>query len=294
MFWEAIAANQVRTVILVLLIFALVTAVAWAIGYLIYGGSSPGIVLFALIFALITTIGTWYNSDRMVIGMSGAHPITREEQPYLWDIVEGLSLAAQLPMPKPYLLESEAMNAFATGRDPQHAAVVVTTGILRVLNREEIEGVLAHELSHVGNHDTLVMAIATVLAAAIGMVGGMTRYGLWFGGGRRRDDRGSNPILAIMAILLLLLAPILATLLRLAVSRQREYLADATGAKLTRNPHALASALAKISGNPNVLEHASPALASMMIVNPLAGLNVQDLLSTHPPIEDRIRRLESM
>ena len=247
-----------------------------------FGGINGALVAFAVAAGM--NFFSYFYSDKLVLRMYNARPITREELPRIYEVVERLTGRAGLPMPKIYLLPTESPNAFATGRNPQHASVAVTHGILRLLNDEELEGVLAHELAHVQNRDILTSSIAATLAGAITM---LSRFAFWFGGGRRRNDGG------IGAILMLLLAPLAAMLIQLWVSRTREYEADATGAHLTGNPYALASALEKISATSRQLPmQASPSSAHLFIVQPLlSGETFASLFSPHPPIQKRIERL---
>ena len=256
-------------------------------------GGRQGMVV-AFFFALAMNFFSYWFSDKIVLRMYGARPITEAEAPRLHGIVRQLALRAQIPMPPVYLIENDTPNAFATGRSPEHAAVAVTEGILRILNDEELEGVLAHELSHVKNRDVLISTIAATLAGAITMLAHMGQYAAMFGGGRRDGDEegGGNPIvLLIMAIV----APIAAMLVQLAVSRSREYQADATGAALAGRPWGLASALEKLQVAQQVAPmDANPATAHLFIVNPLSGRSLMNLFSTHPPLEDRIARLRAM
>ena len=256
-------------------------------------GGRQGMVI-AFFFALAMNFFSYWFSDKIVLRMYGARPITEAEAPRLHGIVRQLALRAQIPMPPVYLIGSDTPNAFATGRSPEHAAVAVTEGILRILNDEELEGVLAHELSHVKNRDVLISTIAATLAGAITMLAHMGQYAAMFGGARRDGDEegGGNPIvLLIMAIV----APIAAMLVQLAVSRSREYQADATGAALAGRPWGLASALEKLQVAQQVAPmDANPATAHLFIVNPLSGRSLMNLFSTHPPLEDRIARLRAM
>jgi len=241
----------------------------------------------ALIFAAIMNFGSYFFSDKIALAMYRAQPVTREQLPRAYAIVERLAQKMGIPMPKIYVIPTESPNAFATGRNPQHASVAVTEGILNLLNDEELEGVLAHELGHVRNRDILISSIAATLAGAITF---LARMGFWFGGmGDREDRRGGGA----MGLLMLILAPIAATLIQLAVSRSREYEADATGAHLTGNPYALASALAKLDAySKRVPMMASPSTAHLFIVAPkLLGVDFASLFSTHPPIAKRIERL---
>ena len=250
-------------------------------------------MLMALIFAGLMNFVAFFFSDKIVLAQFGARPVDREQAPQLHAIVERLAMKAEIPMPRLYVIPSPALNAFATGRSPKHAAVAATEGILRGMNRDELEGVLAHELSHVLNRDVLISTVAATLAGAIGMLASMARWGLMFGGGRRDDDHeGGNPLAGLVA---LIVAPIAAALIQMAVSRSREYSADATGAKLVGHPYGLANALKKLqAAAEQVPLHASPATAHLFIVNPLSGRSLMNLFSTHPPLEKRIERLLSM
>jgi heat shock protein HtpX len=257
-------------------------------------GGSTG-VKWAFVIAAIMNLGSYWFSDKIVLRMYNAQPIEESAAPELYQIVRGLAQRAGVPMPRIYRIPTDSPNAFATGRNPQHAVVAVTDGILRLLDRDELEGVLAHELGHVFNRDILISSIAATLAGAIVMLARMAQWGAifgGFGGGRDdREDRGNAFALLFMAIL----APIAAALIQLAVSRSREYGADESGAKLCGKPWALASALEKLAIQSGRLPlPASPQTAHLFIVNPLSGQFLQNLFSTHPPIEERIARLRSM
>ncbi len=268
------------------LLLAALTGFFLVVGYLL--GGQTGLLL-ALVVALGMNLFAYWNSDKMVLRMSNAHEVGPNEAPELYSIVQELTQRAGLPMPRLYLIDEEQPNAFATGRDPEHAAVAVTTGLLRQLSREEITGVLAHELSHVRHRDTLTMTIAATLAGAIGM---LASFGGLMGGGR---DGNRNPIVAIAAMIL---APLAASLVQMAISRGREYEADRMGAEITGQPLWLASALAKLHAGtqqiPNRVAEAHPATAHLYIANPLSAGGLRGLFSTHPPMEERIARLEAM
>jgi heat shock protein HtpX len=250
-------------------------------------------VQIALIFAVAMNFFSYWFSDKMVLAAYGAKPIDASSAPEVFAIVQELALQAHIPMPRLYLIDSDTPNAFATGRNPNHAAVAVTRGIMRICTRDELKGVLAHELSHVINRDILTSSIAATLAGAVMMLGTMARWGAIFGGfgGRDEDERGGIVGLLVAAIL----APIAASLIQLAISRTREYQADASGAKLSHNPLLLANALRKLeNANERMPLDAGPATAHLFIVNPLSAEGMSRLFSTHPPIEERIRRLEQM
>ncbi len=249
-------------------------------------GGMRGMMGF-FVFAVLMNVFTYWFSDKIVLRMYRAREATESEAPALYSVVRNLAQKAQMPMPKVYIIPDDSPNAFATGRNPEHAAVAATEGILRLLSREELEGVMAHELSHVRHRDILVSTIASVMAAAIMM---LSRSALFFGGGR--DDDNGSPV---AAILMMILAPIAAMLIQLAISRSREYMADEGGARLSGNPLYLANALRKLErGKEAVPMQANPATANMFIVNPFSGRGISNLLSTHPPMEERIARLEDM
>jgi heat shock protein HtpX len=268
---------------------ALLTGLFIAVGGLLGGRSG---MVMALVFALIMNFVSYWFSDKIVLKMYGAKPLAEGDLPVVQRIVRKLATQANIPMPKLYLLPSESPNAFATGRNPQHAAVAVTEGILRIMDERELEGVLAHELSHVLNRDILISTIAATVAGAISMLANMAQWGMMFGGSRDEEGRSSNPIALLATIIL---APLAAMLIQMAVSRSREYQADASGAKLTHDPNALASALGKLGQATKMIPmDANPATAHLFIVNPLNGRALMNLFSTHPPLEDRIERLRRM
>jgi heat shock protein HtpX len=271
------------------LLLAVLTAMLVVIGGAI--GGQQGMVI-AFFFALAMNFFSYWFSDKMVLAMYGARPIEESQAPGLYAIVRRLATKAQIPMPRVYLIPSDTPNAFATGRNPEHAAVAVTEGIMRILDQDELEGVLAHELSHVKNRDVLISTIAATLAGAITYLAHMAQWAAMFGGRRDDDEGGSNPIAMIaMAIL----APIAAMLVQLAVSRAREYQADATGARLAGRTWGLAKALEKLQMAQQVAPmDANPATAHLFIVNPLSGQMLMNLFSTHPPLEQRIARLRAM
>lgn len=298
--YEQIASNKRKSIFLILFFVVLIFALAWAFGQVTEFGSYA--IIPAVIIALLMTWGSYYYSDKIVLAVSRAKPVTKAEYPYLYNIVEGLAIAAGLPKPRCYVIDDSAPNAFATGRNPDKAVVAVTTGLLEKLNRAELEGVIAHEMSHIKNYDVLVQTLAVVMVGVVVLLSDwIMRTFLWGGGRRRRSDKGggnAGAILALIALALAILSPIIAQLLKLAVSRKREFLADADGALLTRYPPGLASALKKLSADKEPLEVANKATAHMYIVNPLKdqkrGGAMAKLFSTHPPIEDRIAALEKM
>ena len=278
-------ANTMKTT----LFLALLTGLFVAVGGLLGGRSG---MVMAFVLALIMNFVSYWFSDKIVLAMYGAKPLPEGEAPVVHRIVRSLATRAGIPMPKLYLLPSPAPNAFATGRSPQHAAVAVTDGILRIMDENELEGVLAHELSHVLNRDILISTVAATIAGAISMLANIAQWGMMFGGSRDEEGRGTNPIALILTIIL---APLAALLIQMAVSRSREYQADASGARLTRNPLGLASALGKLDQASRVIPmDANPATAHLFIVNPLAGRSLMSLFMTHPPIQERVALLRAM
>lgn len=296
--YSAISSNKNKTWAIMLLFVLIITTIVYVFSKALgYGYSLAGI---ALILAGITSIGSYYYSDKLVLATSGAKEIEKKDNPELFRIVENLCIGDGLPSPKIYVINDPSPNAFATGRDPKHSVVCVTTGILSILNETELEGVIAHELSHVKNFDIRLMGIVATLVGFIAIIANLFTNQLWFGGIRDREDRGNGiqSIFLILGIILAILSPIVATLIQLAVSRKREFLADASGALLTRYPEALANALEKLSKDPHTLRTANNATAHLFIVNPFKGKQAKQwfssLFDTHPPIEERIKILRSM
>ncbi len=291
---SVISANVWKTWLIMLLFVVFITTVAYVFGQA--NGSGLYFAGLALIFAGISSIGSFYYSDKLVLATTGAKEIKKEDNPQLFRIVENLSIGDGLPMPRIYVVDDPSPNAFATGRDPNHAVVCVTSGILSRLNKVEMEGVLAHELSHVKDYDIRLMGVVSILVGFIAIFANMFMQSLWFRG-RDRDNRGNNLFL-LLGIIFAILSPIVATLIQLAVSRKREFLADAQGALLTRYPEGLASALEKISSDPTPSTSASNATANLFIINPFKGKEgsnfLAGLFNTHPPIEERIKILRSM
>jgi heat shock protein HtpX len=277
--------NTVKTALLL----GALTGLLMLIGGLIGG---RGGVYIAFIFALILNFGSYWFSDKIVLKMYKAQEVSESVAPELYSIVRNLALKAALPMPRVYIIPEETANAFATGRNAQHAVVAVTEGIRRILNREELEGVIAHELSHIKNGDMLISSIAATIAGAIGMLATMAQWAAIFGGGSSNDDDHGGIIgLIAMAIF----APLAAAIIQLAISRSREYMADASGARITKNPYGLAAALEKLTKASQIIPmNANPSTAHLFIVNPLTRKSLMNLFSTHPPLEDRITRLRSM
>lgn len=297
--YSSISENKTKTWLIMFLFIIFITTVVYvfsrALGYGLY------LAGFALVFGGLTSIGSYYYSDKLVLISSGAKEIKKSDNPELFRIVENLCIGGGLPMPRIYIINDPSPNAFATGRDPNHAVVCVTTGILNKLNKVELEGVIAHELSHIRNYDIRLMGIVAILVGFIALLANLFMQQLWFGNTNTdRENRGNNlqALFLIIGIILAILSPIAATLIQLAVSRKREFLADASGALLTRYPEGLASALEKISKDPAVLKSASNATAHLFIVNPFKGKSAKSwfssLFNTHPPIEERIKALREM
>lgn len=265
---------------------------------LVYIGSFFGIngMVVTFIFAIAMNLITYFAGDRIVLAMSSAVKLSESQMPELHRLISEVAVSAGIPKPQVYLIPSRSPNAFATGRDPAHASVAVTEGILDILYREELKGVIAHEISHIKNRDILIATIAATLASAITMIGRMLQFAAMFGGSGRNSDRGGNIFSAIAMLLFAILLPIAAALIQLAISRSREYLADETGARIVRNPFGLANALRKLAKGITAMpmNNANPSTSHLFIVNPFSGKSLLALFSTHPPIEERIRRLESM
>ena len=278
--------NTVKTALLL----GALTGLLMLIGGLIGG---RGGVYIAFIFALIMNFGSYWFSDKIVLKMYKAQEVSESSAPGLYNIVRNLAMKANLPMPRIFIIPEETPNAFATGRNENHAVVAVTEGIMRILNKEELEGVIAHELSHIKNKDMLISSIAATIAGAISMLATMAQWAAIFGGGRSDDEDSGGGIIGLIAMAII--APIAAAVIQMAISRSREYLADAGGAGITKNPYGLASALEKLTKASQVIPmNAKPATAHLFIVNPLSGKALMNLFSTHPPLEERIARLKSM
>ena len=296
--YDQISTNKLKSAALVAVFVLLVLAVGWAFGMatdLGYGG-----LVLALMVSFGMAWGSYWYSDRIVLSMSRARPVDRDREPYLVNLVEGLSIAAGLPQPRAYVIDDPAPNAFATGRNPDNAAIAVTTGLMEKLDRAELEGVVAHELAHIKNYDTLVQTMTAVLAGTVVLLSDWMIRSFWCGGGRGRSSDsgggGAQAIFVLIGVVLAVLAPLFAAMIQMTISRKREYLADANGALITRYPPGLASALRKIAGDSNRLAVANKATEALYIYNPLRdyGGGLNSLFNTHPPIEDRIARLEAM
>jgi heat shock protein HtpX len=307
--YENIAKNRAKTALIIMGFIFFISLVGYFIGfYFDYGygyGSSYSVTLliFALIIALIASFGSYYFSDRIVLSIAGARPVSREENPRVYYMAEGLSIAAGIPMPKIYEIPDKGMNAFATGRNPEKGVVVFTRGIIEGLNDEELKGVISHELAHIKNYDILLGTVVVVFVGMISIIANIMGRLLIFGGRNRRSGRSSSGrggiitlVLLVVGIVFILISPLIALIIRMALSRNREYLADSTGALISRYPAGLANALRKIRGNSEI-RSANSATAHLFISNPLGKNSVvmfKNLFNTHPPIEERIRRLDEM
>jgi heat shock protein HtpX len=305
--YDYIAKNKRNSVLLIFIFLILIIALGWVFSHA-YG--NPGILFFAVIFSTVSAVISYFFSDSITLAISQAKEVDRQSAPELYRMVENLTIAAGLPMPRVYIIEDTAMNAFATGRDPKHGVICFSTGIIQRLEKNELEGVTAHELSHIGNYDIRFMTLVVVLVGILTLLADWMLRASFFGGNRRRDNEGGN-LFALIGLILAILSPIIATLIKLAVSRQREYLADSSAALLTRYPDGLARALEKISHDREPLEAANKATAHLYIADPFHSDSAMktaendpeqrnsrnwlaSLFNTHPPIEDRIKRLREM
>lgn len=286
--YGAVATNKRNTVIIMAVFIGIVGAVGWAISS-VYGDPSivPWVIGVAAVYALIQ----YFLASKLAVAMTGAKQIEKKDNPRLWRMVENLSITAGMPMPKVYVIDDSAPNAFATGRDPKHAVVAATTGIMDIMNDRELEAVMAHEMSHVKNYDIRVSMIAFGLVSAIGILSDIALRMMFFGGDNRNSN--SNPALLIIGIVVIILAPIMAMLIQFAISRQREYLADASGALTTRDPEGLASALEKLKTATRPMRRQSQSTAHLFFANPLKAGGISNLFSTHPPLDQRIARLRN-
>jgi heat shock protein HtpX len=287
------SSNVARTYLLMGLFLVIIVGLGYFVSQYY---NAPGLLYIAIIFSVVMNFVSYWFSDKIVLGISKARPASREEFFDLYTVTENLSIAAGLPMPKIYVIDDPAPNAFATGRNKEHSVVAATTGLLQKLERPELEGVIAHELSHIGNRDILLMSAVVVLVGFVSILSDIFVRSTFFGGRRSNDREGGGGVLAIVGIVLIVLSPIIATLIKLAISRRREYLADASGALLTRYPEGLARALEKISSYNLPMKAASTATAHLFISNPFGnkGASISNLFNTHPPIAERIRILRSM
>jgi heat shock protein HtpX len=286
--YSAIAANKRKTWLIIAVFGVIIAALGWIISNLYH---RPFFLYIALVVGAVYALIQYFAAAKLALAVNGAKAVTKKDAPRLYRTVENLSIATGMPMPKVYIIEDPAPNAFATGRDPQHAVVAATTGLLDIMDDSELEAVMAHELGHVKNYDIRVMMIVFGLVSAIGFIADMLMHAMWF---RNDEESSPNPIFLVLSIVAALLAPLIATLVQLAVSRRREYLADSTGAMTTRYPEGLARALEKIRDHGSVLQRQNTATAHFFFANPLKARALAKLFSTHPPVEDRIARLREM
>ncbi|MFH1588120.1 MAG: zinc metalloprotease HtpX [Candidatus Diapherotrites archaeon] len=292
-FYEEISSNKRMTWILVGFFLIFIVIIGLVFDYAFDAGGF--ILILAVIFSIIYSLIAFWKSDSIVLAISRARPATKEENQILVNVAEEMTIASGIPMPKLYVIDDTAMNAFATGRDPEHGIVCVTTGLLAKMNREELQGVIAHEMSHIKNYDIRLMTIVSVLVGLSVLLSDLFLRMTFFGGGRR-DSKGGHWIFIVLAIVLAILTPVIAQIINFSISRKREFLADASAAEMTRQPRGLANALRKLSGDKEILEAANKATAHLYIADPLKGQKMwmKSMFSTHPPIEERIKKLESM
>ncbi len=288
--YNEIAANKRRSVFLIVFFFLFIIGLAYLFG--LYYGDYYSTVVLAVIISLVMTLVSYFSGDSIALSLSGSKQISREDNPYLYNMVENLCIASGTPVPKIHIMEESAINAFATGRKPETASISVTRGALEKLENEELEGVLAHELSHIKNYDIRFMMLVAVLVGTVSILADIL-FRTHIFGGRKRENNGAG-ILGIIGIVLALLSPLIAELIKLAVSRQREYLADASGSLLTRYPEGLARALEKIGAENQPLTRASSATAHLFLANPFGSSKLKSVFSTHPPVEERVKRLRGM
>jgi len=298
MLFDQIASNKRRTWVLLVAFFALLALIGAAVGYLWLDSPFGGMAI-AFIIGGIYAVSMIFQSTEIVMSMNGAREVSEQEAPELYHVVQDMAMVAQIPMPRVFIVEDASPNAFATGSKPENAAVAATTGLLALMNREELEGVMGHEVSHIRNYDIRISTIAVALTSAVTMLSSMAGRMMWFGGGGRRrndrdDDNGLGIVLMIVSLLALLLAPLAATLVQLAISRQREYLADASSVELTRNPKGMINALLKLDNSQPMEHHVDDASAALYINDPKKKGGLQKLFYTHPPISDRVERLKNM
>lgn len=299
MLFDQIASNKRKTWILLLVFFLLLALVGYAVGYLFMRSGLGGLII-ALIIGFIYALSMIFQSTEIVMSMNGAREVDEQMAPDLYHVVEDMAMVAQIPMPRVFIIDDPALNAFATGSNPQNAAVAATSGLLAIMNREELEAVMGHEVSHIRNYDIRISTIAVALASAITMLSSMAGRMMWWGGaGRRRsdDDRDGNGleiIMLVFSLLAIVLAPLAATLVQLAISRQREFLADASSVELTRNPQGMINALRKLDKSKPMSRPVDDASSALYINDPKKGGGFQKLFYTHPPISERIERLKHM
>ncbi len=289
--YNQIDSNKRKTRVLIMLFIAIILFIGWVFSDIL--GYGYGAMIMAFIISIGMTLMSYYKGDSIALRSAGAKAIAKGDNPYVYRMVENMAITAGIPTPKVYIINSPAMNAFATGRDPEHASVAVTTGIIEALENEELEGVIAHEISHIKNYDIRIMTIVVVLVGTIALLSDMF-FRVRIFGGSRDSKGGGNAWLALVGLALMVLSPLIAEMIKLAISRKREYLADASGALLTRYPEGLARALEKISQSNVPLERASAATAHLFISNPFKKKSITGFFSTHPPIEDRVNKLRGM
>ncbi len=290
--YEQISRNKIRSTFIISLFSAFIVLVAYLITR---AYNLDGVFLaFAILFSIISSLGSYFYGDKMVLALNHAQPANKNNYPLLYQVIENLSIANQTPMPQIYIISTNAPNAFATGRDPQHAVVCVTTGLLPKLNRSELEAVIAHELSHIKNYDIRLMTLVSILIGSLSILINMAYRSSFFRKSNDKENNQANNIIMLLGFIMIIFAPLIAQLIQLAISRRREYYADASAVKLTRQPQALIDALTKISNDDSVFETASTATASLYITNPFKSNKIASLFSTHPPIKDRIKALQEM
>ena len=299
MLFDQIASNKRKTWILLLVFFLLLALVGYAVGYLFMRSGLGGMII-ALIIGFVYALTMIFQSTEIVMSMNGAREVDEQTAPDLYHVVEDMAMVAQIPMPRVFIIEDSSLNAFATGSNPQNAAVAATSGLLAIMNREELEAVMGHEVSHIRNYDIRISTIAVALASAITLLSSMAGRMMWWGGaGRRRSDNdrdgnGLEIIMLVISLLAIVLAPLAATLVQLAISRQREFLADASSVELTRNPQGMINALRKLDNSEPMHHHVDDASSALYINDPKKGGGLQKLFCTHPPISERIERLKHM
>ena len=299
MLFDQIVSNKRKTWILLLVFFLLLALVGYAVGYLFMRSGLGGMII-AIIIGLVYALTMIFQSTEIVMSMNGAREVDERTAPDLYHVVEDMAMVAQIPMPRVFIIEDSSLNAFATGSNPQNAAVAATSGLLAVMNREELEAVMGHEVSHIRNYDIRISTIAVALASAITLLSSMAGRMMWWGGaGRRRSDNdrdgsGLEIVMLVISLLAIVLAPLAATLVQLAISRQREFLADASSVELTRNPQGMINALRKLDNSESMHHHVDDASSALYINDPKKGGGLQKLFYTHPPISERIERLKQM
>ena len=299
MLYKQIASNKRKTWVLLIVFFLLLAIVGYAVGYLFMNSGFGGVTI-AMILGFIYALTMIFQSTEIVMSMNGAREVDRNEEPVLYHVVEDMAMVAQIPMPRVYVIDDPGLNAFATGSNPQNAAVAATSGLLDIMNREELEAVIGHEVSHIRNYDIRISTIAVALASAITLLSSMAGRMMWWGGASRsrrnsdRDSGGLEVIMLVISLLAIVLAPLAATLVQLAISRQREFLADASSVELTRNPQGMINALLKLDNSQPMSHHVDDASSALYINDPQKPGFLKKLFYTHPPISERIERLKNM